>query len=275
MNRLAALFAVPTAAALALTALVATPAAAADPITIAAVQGTGDATTLAGRLPSPSRGSSPPTTRRPATTAASISRRRIRRPKVPRAPATASSCSSTRPTPRSSVGDRIQVTGTPGEFQNQTQLSATRRRELHGHRGRPPGSPPPCRCPTPLLGGAREAFEGMLVQPSGELRAVVDARALQLRIALAERRPGGGHAHRGRRRRVGRGHRDRGRQRRPPHPDRRRLQHPGGCRRPRRRAAVLHEEHRRAPRRHPRAAGRRRWCSATASTSGACSRRCR
>ena len=123
MKRLSALLAVSTAAALGLTALVATPAAAADPITIAAV-----------RAPAP----------RPRWPA--DGHRRRRRHRLLRPPSNyrglyleAADPAAEGPegasdgifvffnaaNPAVAIGDLVQVTGTASEFQDQTQITAT------------------------------------------------------------------------------------------------------------------------------------------------------
>ena len=274
MKRLSSLFAVPTAAALAITALVATPATAADPITIADGAGhrrrddpardsrhrRGDRHRLlrvAEQLPRPLSRGGRPGRRRPRgrqrrhlrVLQRGEPRRRRRRPHPGHRDARRV------PEPDAAVGDG--------------------RRELHGRRGRRRRSRPPSRSPTRVLGSAREAFEGMLVQPSGDYvlssthelfnfgslwlsagqEAVTPTEAADAGSADAIAIAADNAA---RRILIDDGYSIR-------------VDAAAACRR----AAVLHEEHRRAPRRHPGAAGARRWCSGTGSTSGGCSRRCR
>ncbi|MEO7896769.1 MAG: nuclease, partial [Pseudolysinimonas sp.] len=165
MKRLASLLAVATASALAFTALVATPAMAADPITIAAVQGTGDATPL---------GTDPVTVEGIVTAyyAAPSNYRGLYLEAVDPAAEGPDGASDgifvffNAANPAVVVGDRIQVTGVPGEFQNQTQLSATAAANytvVEAGVGVPDAVP----LPDTVLGSAREAYEGMLVQPAG------------------------------------------------------------------------------------------------------------
>jgi 5'-nucleotidase len=166
MKRLASLFAVTAASALALSALVAPPAAAAELTTIAAVQGTGDATPLPAATPVTVEGivtayyASPSNYRGLYLEAADP---------AAEGPAGASDgifVFFNAANPAVAVGDKIQVTGTPSEFQNQTQLSATAAANytvIQAGAGVPAAVP----LPDTVLGSAREAFEGMLVQPSG------------------------------------------------------------------------------------------------------------
>ncbi len=166
MKRLSSLFAVTTAAALAVTGLVAAPAAAADLTTIAAVQGTGAATPLPAT----------PVTVEGIVTAYYASPSNYRGLYLEAADPAAEGPDGASDgifvffnaaNPAVSVGDRIQVTGAPGEFQNQTQLSATAAANytvIEAGAGLPAAVP----LPDTLHGNAREAFEGMLVQPSGE-----------------------------------------------------------------------------------------------------------
>jgi 5'-nucleotidase len=165
MKRLSAFFAVPTALALAFTALVASPAAAADPVTIASVQGTGDATPLG----------TDPVTVEGIVTAYYASPSNYRGLYLEAADPAAEGPEGASDgifvyfnaaNPAVSIGDRIQVTGVPGEFQNQTQLSATDAANYTIVEAGA-GLPAAVDLPDTVLGSAREAYEGMLVQPSG------------------------------------------------------------------------------------------------------------
>jgi len=71
--------------------------------------------------------------------------------------------------PEVSVGDLIRVTGTAGENGGQTQITATTASAfelLEADAGLPAATP----LPDTVVGTAREAFEGMLVQPTGDYR---------------------------------------------------------------------------------------------------------
>ncbi|MFT4283232.1 MAG: ExeM/NucH family extracellular endonuclease [Protaetiibacter sp.] len=71
--------------------------------------------------------------------------------------------------PQLAVGDLIRVTGTAGENSGQTQITATTASAfelLQADAGLPAATP----LPDTLLGGDREALEGMLVQPTGDYR---------------------------------------------------------------------------------------------------------
>ncbi len=71
--------------------------------------------------------------------------------------------------PPVSVGDLVRVTGTAGENGGQTQLSATTASAfelLQAGAGLPAATP----LPDTVVGADREAFEGMLVQPTGDYR---------------------------------------------------------------------------------------------------------
>ena len=157
--------AIAAAAALGLTALVASPAAA-DPITIADVQGTGSATPLAGQTvtvegvvtayygaPSNYRGlyleAADPAAEGPDGASDGIF------------------VYFNTANPEVGVGDLIQVTGVPGEFQDQTQISATAAAN-YTLVTEDVGVPEPVALPDTLLGADREKFEGMLVQPTGD-----------------------------------------------------------------------------------------------------------
>lgn len=153
------------AASLAFTGLAAASPAAAETVTIAAVQGTGASTPLAGQTvtvegivtayyasPSNYRGlyleAADPAAEGPAGASDGIF------------------VFFNAANPAVSVGDRIQVTGTPGEFQDQTQISAT---TAAAYTVVEEDAGPPAAVPLPdtVLGADREAFEGMLVQPTG------------------------------------------------------------------------------------------------------------
>ncbi|HEV7742339.1 MAG TPA: ExeM/NucH family extracellular endonuclease [Pseudolysinimonas sp.] len=165
MKHLSALFAVSTATALAVTALVATPAVAAEPVPIAAVQGTGAATPMAGQTvtvqgvvtayygaPSNYRGlyleAADPAAEGPAGASDGIF------------------VFFNAANPAVSIGDEIQVTGTASEFQDQTQISATAAANYTVVQAGA-GLPAAVALPDTVLGADREAYEGMLVQPSG------------------------------------------------------------------------------------------------------------
>lgn len=151
------------AATLGLTALVATPAAAA-PLTIAEVQGTGSATPLAGQS----------VTVEGIVTAyyAAPSNYRglyLQAADAAEGPAGASDgifVYFNNANPAVSIGDRIQVTGTPSEFQEQTQISATTA-SAYTVVDEDAGLPAVTPLPDTLLGADRERYEGMLVQPVG------------------------------------------------------------------------------------------------------------
>ncbi len=69
--------------------------------------------------------------------------------------------------PAVEIGDLIQVTGTAGEYQGQTQLTATSAAAytvVEADAGLPDATP----LPDDLWGDDREALEGMLVEPTGE-----------------------------------------------------------------------------------------------------------
>lgn len=66
--------------------------------------------------------------------------------------------------PAVAVGDRITVTGTAGEFNGQTQLTATSDAAYELVTAAA-GLPAPVTLPSSVVGDAREAFEGMLVIP--------------------------------------------------------------------------------------------------------------
>jgi 5'-nucleotidase len=71
--------------------------------------------------------------------------------------------------PQVAIGDLIRVTGTPGEYQGQTQLTATTASAyelLEAGVGLPEATP----LSDTVVGDAREAYEGMLVQPTGDYR---------------------------------------------------------------------------------------------------------
>ena len=66
--------------------------------------------------------------------------------------------------PAVSIGDLITVTGAAGEFNGQTQISATTD-AAYGLVSAGVGVPAPTMLPDAAVGNAREAFEGMLVTP--------------------------------------------------------------------------------------------------------------
>lgn len=71
--------------------------------------------------------------------------------------------------PSVAVGDLIKVTGTAGEFNGQTQLTATAASAyelVQAGAGLPAATP----LPDTVVGGDREQYEGMLVQPTGDYR---------------------------------------------------------------------------------------------------------
>ncbi len=159
------------AASLGLTALVATPAAAADVThTIAEVQGTGDTTPLAGQTvtvegvvtgyyaaPSNYRGLYLQTQgsggAEDATPGASDGL----------------FVYFNQAYPEVAVGDLVRVTGTAGENGGQTQIAATQASAFELVEAGV-GLPEPAPLPDSVVGGQREAFEGMLVQPMGDYR---------------------------------------------------------------------------------------------------------
>jgi len=168
MKRLASLFAATTAAALAFTALIATPAAAADLTPIATVQGTGDATPLAGQT----------VTVEGIVTAYYAAPSNYRGLYLQTAGSGGTAADATpgasdgvfvyfnAANPAVAIGDLIQVTGVPGEFQGQTQVSATSAANytiVQAAAGPPEAAP----LADTVIGAAREAYEGMLVQPAG------------------------------------------------------------------------------------------------------------
>ena len=65
------------------------------------------------------------------------------------------------------VGDKVQVTGRPGEYFGLTQLSATRTSETVTVISRGNPLPEPVALADTVVGDAREQFEGMLVRPTG------------------------------------------------------------------------------------------------------------
>lgn len=71
--------------------------------------------------------------------------------------------------PSVAAGDLIRVTGTPGEYQGQTQLTATAA-EAYELVEAGAGLPAVTPLPDTVVGDAREAYEGMLVQPTGDYR---------------------------------------------------------------------------------------------------------
>src|SRR5690606_22368509 len=71
--------------------------------------------------------------------------------------------------PEVAIGDLVRVTGTAGEYQGQTQLTATTADAyelLEAGVGLPEATP----LPDTVVGDAREAYEAMLVQPTGDYR---------------------------------------------------------------------------------------------------------
>ena len=106
--------------------------------------------------------------------------------------------------PAVAVGDLIQVTGAPGEFQGQTQLSATAAANytvIEAGAG-VPAMPSPL--PDTVLGSAREAFEGMLVQPTGSYVLASTHELFNFGSLWLSAGHAAGHVHRGRRCRFGR-----------------------------------------------------------------------
>ncbi|RQP12836.1 MAG: ExeM/NucH family extracellular endonuclease [Microbacteriaceae bacterium] len=169
-RRLAAV-ATAAAAALGLTSLSATPALAADVThTIAEVQGTGASTPLAGQT----------VTVEGVVTAYYAAPSNYRGLYLQ----TAGSGGDTDATPGASdgifvyvnqaypevaVGDLVRVTGTAGENGGQTQITATTASAfelVEAGVGLPAAAP----LPDTVVGDAREEFEGMLVQPTGDYR---------------------------------------------------------------------------------------------------------
>lgn len=65
------------------------------------------------------------------------------------------------------IGDLVEVTGTASEYFGQTQVSATAAGQVALVEAAV-GVPAPVALPTDVTGDAREAFEGMLVAPSGD-----------------------------------------------------------------------------------------------------------
>jgi 5'-nucleotidase len=165
MKHLATFLSVPTALALALTALVASPAAAADPVTIASVQGTADATTLPA-TPVTVEGVVTAYYAQPSNYRGLYLEASDPAAEGPEGASDGIFVYFNNANPAVQIGDRIQVTGTPGEFQGQTQLNATDPANyvmVQAAAGLPAAVP----LPDTVLGSAREAFEGMLVQPTG------------------------------------------------------------------------------------------------------------
>lgn len=70
-----------------------------------------------------------------------------------------------------SIGDRVTVTGTAGEFNGVTQISASAAGAVELVQAGA-GVPSVTPLPATVLGSAREAFEGMLVRPSGTFKLV-------------------------------------------------------------------------------------------------------
>lgn len=66
--------------------------------------------------------------------------------------------------PAIAIGDRITVTGTAGEFNGQTQITATSNAAYEVVEAGV-GVPAPTVLPDSVTGAAREAYEGMLVTP--------------------------------------------------------------------------------------------------------------
>ncbi|TPX03916.1 ExeM/NucH family extracellular endonuclease, partial [Schumannella luteola] len=71
--------------------------------------------------------------------------------------------------PAVAVGDLVKVTGTAGEYSGQTQLTATSASAYELVEAGA-GLPDPTALPDTLVGGDREQYEGMLVQPTGDYR---------------------------------------------------------------------------------------------------------
>ncbi len=65
------------------------------------------------------------------------------------------------------IGDLVEVTGAVSEYFGQTQISATTAGQVSLVEAGV-GTPAPSVLPTSIVGDAREAFEGMLVAPSGD-----------------------------------------------------------------------------------------------------------
>ena len=66
--------------------------------------------------------------------------------------------------PAIAIGDLVKVTGTAGEFNGQTQLTATTDASYEVVQ-QGAGLPAPVTLPSSVVGAAREAYEGMLVTP--------------------------------------------------------------------------------------------------------------
>ncbi|MGN6271793.1 MAG: ExeM/NucH family extracellular endonuclease [Protaetiibacter sp.] len=71
--------------------------------------------------------------------------------------------------PAVATGDLVRVTGTVGEYQGQTQLTATTA-SAYELLEAGAGLPEPTPLPDTVVGSDREAYEGMLVQPTGDYR---------------------------------------------------------------------------------------------------------
>ena len=69
------------------------------------------------------------------------------------------------------IGDRVKVTGRAGEFSGATQVSATAVGSVELVQAAA-GVPTVTPLPATVLGASREAFEGMLVRPSGTYKVV-------------------------------------------------------------------------------------------------------
>ena len=65
--------------------------------------------------------------------------------------------------PGRAIGDLVRVTGTVGEFQGQSQISATAHELVEASQP----LPEPVPLPDSVVGGDREQYEGMLVAPTG------------------------------------------------------------------------------------------------------------
>lgn len=66
------------------------------------------------------------------------------------------------------IGDKVQVTGRPGEYYGLTQLSANQSGDTVTVVSRGNALPEPVALPDTVVGDAREQYEGMLVRPAGD-----------------------------------------------------------------------------------------------------------
>ncbi|GEN80323.1 ExeM/NucH family extracellular endonuclease [Actinotalea fermentans] len=72
------------------------------------------------------------------------------------------------PVPSVAIGDKVQVTGRPGEFNGLTQLSANQTGDTVTVLSSGNALPEPVALADTVVGDAREQFEGMLVRPTGD-----------------------------------------------------------------------------------------------------------